>query len=263
MIVNILNGNEALSAKGKLLIDAANEAGGKDNITVVLVANTAKSVKQKATKPISPVKKNEEPKDELRKDTVVAPIQTSIRKDSHNKHKGVIGLLSLLCLILLGAVVWMWWQWRKDKETQVAPMVTTYIPNEGAQILQDTINRLSSDTLSLTAAVQIGDTIFIDRDSFYLKGNGISLTKDTSNRATHAIIKLQPSIRYFMLDSVILQNVIIGVEATNMEAVHFKNVVLQNSFVQLIQGFHYGDSILTGTLSDMNMRHKDSLPKKR
>ena len=50
-ITSILSGPGTLEARANELVAAANNNGGKDNITVVLVQNTTKPLKQKATKP--------------------------------------------------------------------------------------------------------------------------------------------------------------------------------------------------------------------
>ncbi len=47
----ILNSDASLAEKGKQLINAANEAGGNDNITLVMVQNNNKSQPLEATKP--------------------------------------------------------------------------------------------------------------------------------------------------------------------------------------------------------------------
>ena len=62
-ITSILTSNKNLKEKGKALVKAANEAGGKDNITVVLVKNDKSRLIHEATKPII-TKKNEEPQQE-------------------------------------------------------------------------------------------------------------------------------------------------------------------------------------------------------
>ncbi len=51
-ITAILNSEKNLASKGKALIQAANDAGGKDNITAVLVHNNKPPLKQQATKPV-------------------------------------------------------------------------------------------------------------------------------------------------------------------------------------------------------------------
>src|SRR6188474_1678777 len=58
-ITSILSNTGSLDEKAKELITLANNAGGKDNITVVLVQNTNKPLKQKATKP-AVIKKNDQ-----------------------------------------------------------------------------------------------------------------------------------------------------------------------------------------------------------
>ena len=57
-IISILNSEDNLPAKGQLLINAANDAGGKDNITVVLVHNDKSPVQHAVTKPLIALKKN-------------------------------------------------------------------------------------------------------------------------------------------------------------------------------------------------------------
>src|SRR5215204_3383433 len=51
-MTSILVSAKRLQQKGEALIKAANAAGGKDNITVVLVRNDKKPLKQRATKPV-------------------------------------------------------------------------------------------------------------------------------------------------------------------------------------------------------------------
>src|SRR5687768_1899259 len=63
-ISSILNTDNSLEAKSKALIDAANDAGGADNITVVLVHNNKSPSQQIATKPAAALKKNEGEKSE-------------------------------------------------------------------------------------------------------------------------------------------------------------------------------------------------------
>ena len=56
-ITAILRGEGELSEKAQALVAAANRAGGKDNITVVLVENTKKRTRQRATRPTAIKKK--------------------------------------------------------------------------------------------------------------------------------------------------------------------------------------------------------------
>ena len=60
-ITATLTSKSSLEEKGAALVIAANEAGGKDNITVVLVQNDKKPLKQKVAKPVKSKKKGEVP----------------------------------------------------------------------------------------------------------------------------------------------------------------------------------------------------------
>src|SRR6476660_2642854 len=60
-ISQVLEKKSTLEQKAAELIEAANEAGGKDNITVVLVQNNKKPLKQPASKPVLVKKKKIEP----------------------------------------------------------------------------------------------------------------------------------------------------------------------------------------------------------
>jgi len=56
-IIGILSSPQNIKEKSKELINAANKAGGKDNITVVLLQNNKPPIQQEATKPLL-IKKN-------------------------------------------------------------------------------------------------------------------------------------------------------------------------------------------------------------
>jgi len=60
-ITSLLITNESISAKAKELIAAANDAGGKDNITVVLVQNNKLPLQHTATRPATIAKKTRKP----------------------------------------------------------------------------------------------------------------------------------------------------------------------------------------------------------
>jgi serine/threonine protein phosphatase PrpC len=52
-MTNILNSDQSLQQKATALVQSANDAGGNDNITVVLVQNDKKQIQQEAIKPAS------------------------------------------------------------------------------------------------------------------------------------------------------------------------------------------------------------------
>ena len=57
LITSILTTDQPIEQKCKALIDAANMAGGKDNVTAVIVQNAKERLKQRITKPRSEKKK--------------------------------------------------------------------------------------------------------------------------------------------------------------------------------------------------------------
>jgi serine/threonine protein phosphatase PrpC len=120
-ITSIISGQKELQQKGEQLIRAANDAGGKDNITIVLVEHTAKPAKQKPARPAAPSKKNVVPIDEPQR---VRPVEVNnelpVTKNKRN-NKGLITFLAVLSFLLLSALIWMWWRQRSaDSKTDVA-----------------------------------------------------------------------------------------------------------------------------------------------
>lgn len=65
----ILAETSSLAEKARQLVDAANNNGGKDNITTVLIKNSNKPVKSKATRPVKPRKGTTEPEEMPLKET--------------------------------------------------------------------------------------------------------------------------------------------------------------------------------------------------
>ena len=95
-IVTILKQRISLQKKAKELIDAANEAGGKDNITVVLVEYQAEE--------------ENEPVSELTKKNPVHPVEDNndgvvVSKDGEKRKndKLIVGILCGIIVLLLGA----------------------------------------------------------------------------------------------------------------------------------------------------------------
>ncbi len=108
-MTTILTSNKTLAARGKLLVQAANEAGGKDNITVVLVHNNKTPLKQKATKPIMSDKKIDEQKGEESADGVRLQPEQQVVITKKNK-RSIVPFLVFLCILLVAAVAWLVYQ---------------------------------------------------------------------------------------------------------------------------------------------------------
>jgi cellobiose-specific phosphotransferase system component IIB len=139
--------------------------------------------------------------------------------------------------------------------------------NIRGQAIQNAMQQSTGNTLVLSDAglpttISMPDTLNINNDSLHIQGSGHVFVKDNA-AGSHAVIMLGPQVRFLLLDRVSLQDVIINVNASNIEALHFSNVTMNNSFIRLVQDFHFTDSLFTGVVSDMNMRGIDTLPKKR
>jgi len=110
----LLTNHATLKAATASLIDAANEAGGHDNITVVLVKNNTAPLKHQASKPQSktvpvineikePLPQEQAATTDRAQVVVQQPVKTS-------KNRGwIVFLLAVICL-LLGVLGWMAWQ---------------------------------------------------------------------------------------------------------------------------------------------------------
>ncbi len=226
-ITALLQKGKTLAEKGAALVAAANEAGGKDNITVVLVHNNARPVKQVATKPTA-VKKKEP------SGSKAAPVELPVRtveKIVVQKKTNYIPvvILSVLCLVLLAGFLWQLFQ--KPNAVAKNEIAVEQPVNPLEQQLTDTINRLQGDTLILhdslfQSPVIIGDTVWITKDTLYLKGNGRMVFLSDSAYAGPALA-LGANCRSVVLDNIILENFDVGILVQH-PALQLKNVQFIN-----------------------------------
>ena len=147
----LLTNHATLKAATASLIDAANDAGGHDNITVVLVKNNTTPIKHQASKPQSktiPVSNElKEPLPQVQAVTADRP-QTVVQQPlKTSKNRGwIVFLLAVICL-LLGVLAWMAWQVNQlqKRDRTIAPVFENpwVLP---APKQQDTIKTPSRDT---------------------------------------------------------------------------------------------------------------------
>ena len=258
-ITSILLDNTTLNEKGTQLIEAANKAGGKDNITAVLVQNHKAPIKQKATKPVA-LKKNPNPenKDAPPRRAIEVP---SLLKQTKNR-TGLVTVLSLLCIALLGALIWMWWQGKKD-EPAILPIVS--VPNETETRFQDAINEAPNDTLVLYdslfgSAITLTDTIRIDRDTLYIKGNNINFVKDNSFLKGGPAMVFSENCRHIILDSLSFNDFDLALLVANEQSLRLKNIRFNNCKMGLAYLFSKGDtSSVNGSFQYTKRQLKDSI----
>jgi hypothetical protein len=254
-ITSILTSKQKIAQKAKALIDSANDAGGKDNVTVVLVQNNNQPVIQKATKP-PVVKKNELQAENDEQETVDLPI--------HNKNRGnnraLVIVLSLLCMAFLGAFLWQFFKGPKDEAVQ--PLIVNKQRNTAEQRLQDSINQTSNLILHdsiFGKSIAISDTIYIGKDSIHINGNGMVLTSDSLYKG--AGLMVAPDCKYILLENLVFENFESAIVADN-KIVQLKNVQFRNCAVSLQHHYKFPENrYINGTITDTVLFKMDSLPK--
>jgi serine/threonine protein phosphatase PrpC len=127
-ITILLTHHATLRAAASSLIDAANEAGGDDNITVVLVKNNTEPLKQEVSKPMSRTAGVPVNKEQLQRDKAVAAVDRPhavVEKPGKvSKNRGWIVFLLGVVFLLLGLLGWMAWQVNElqKRERRLAPV---------------------------------------------------------------------------------------------------------------------------------------------
>lgn len=255
-ITRILNSAASLSEKTNQLIQLANEAGGKDNITVVLVHNNKKSTRQRATKPVL-IKKNEAPVKQVEE-------KKPTRAPAHSRKKGngLVIFLVLLCLALAAAVYLLW----PKKETEnPAPLEATGSISRNAveQRLLDSLE--VSPFLFLDSSygknIVISDSILIQKDSLYINGNGIQFQSDSAYKGP--LFVAAPGCNYILLENMVIENFDIGLVAES-KILRLKNVRFINCRVPVQYNMLLPlNRAITGEWIDTVLFRADSLSKNR
>ena len=236
-IAAVLEKKVSLAQKAGELIALANDAGGKDNITVVLVQNYKRPVKQEVKKPVLIKKQTVENSRPVQRTMPVENVKQTTKPKG--KNTGIIAILSVLCLLFLGGFIWLWW--KQHNSNSIQDDLVKKEKNVQEIRLQTFINASQSDTILLnnpnwSGTISLTDTIWIRRDSLYLKGSNTTLLKDSS-AATDVAIMIAPNCKHIVLDSLILQNFSIGIMAANQNALQLKNVQFRNCPVAVAYGF--------------------------
>jgi PPM family protein phosphatase len=264
-IKDVLNSERNLREKGKALIQAANDAGGKDNITVVLVYNDKARVQQEATRPAVNLKKHDEVKQHV--DLIGSKADPRTQPVTRKRRRSAVPILLLFCLLFAGAFAWMLYKdvWLRDNKPQ--PLQTNVKKNrsEQEQKFIDSINNTSSKEVFLLSSVfgqpiVLTDSVSIQKDSLHIIGNGSTILGDSTYRG--AALVVAPSCKYLLLDSLTLQNFDVGVLLQN-NGLHLKNVQFKNCRVPVQYQFLLPTNItITGRIADTLFYHTDTLPKK-
>ncbi len=259
-ITGILNSPRTIKEKSEALVEAANLAGGKDNITVVLIHNNKPPLQQEATKPVI-VKKNEPVQEVITNKEIIN------ERISEEKHRSGIGVrfLAVLCLLLLLALAWFvykdYFQNTNSSKKEIIDDVLPGVKTTREKILSDSINNSSTKELLLKnyfsqASLVISDTLIIREDSLHINGGGINLIADSLYKG--AAIMLSPNCKYILLDSLMLENFDIGILVKN-KALHLKNVRFKNCLTPVMYAMQLqNDQNISGDISDSFQLKTDS-----
>jgi serine/threonine protein phosphatase PrpC len=260
----ITHNTSSLKDKCNQLISAANDKGGKDNITVVLVKNNKQALKHDATMPAANQKKNEQP---IANEPVKAPVPSAYHENHEpmpQKSNGwITSVLAVLTLIFLGVNVW---QYLQNKQTTMV-VAEAVVPAEGKPQgalevkLQNAINNLTGNVILLTdtvypSQINISRAIQINRDTLFIKTKGkIELVADSGYANT--AFNLNRQCKLILLDSLTIKNFKTGIVAYN-NALILKNVKFNNCDVAVQNLFAIpGNKFISGSLHPFRA---DSLP---
>lgn len=225
MIRILTTDNYSIKEKGAQLINAANQNGGLDNITVVLVKNDKQSQVHEATKPAAKSKKTN-PIPAVAENTILPSVQPQQRSN-----RGTVALLSGLCLILLAACIYLFWQ-KHELSTSAPPVKTTHSRNAQELKLQDALNNLKGNTLTLTdsmfkSPIILTESLHFTKDSLFLIAkNQIVIKSDSAFRGNAMII--QPASTYVYLENLSFEDFNTAISSQN-NALVLKNVQFKNS----------------------------------
>ncbi|MEO5889971.1 MAG: protein phosphatase 2C domain-containing protein [Ferruginibacter sp.] len=259
-IVSLLSSGKDLRTKGQLLINAANEAGGRDNITVAMVYNDKSPVKHEVTKPRAARKESNTDANGQTKIVNIdnTPGNLVTKKDTGEKNNGW-KVLSY-CLVIL-IILWSVFKIFKKIAENKAVIPASIIKQRNKQEfnLLDSINASSNGIVKLAAgqALIISDTVLLKKDSLHIVGNGSSFTRDSAYGGPAFV--LASNCKYILLDSLTIENFNVGVLVLN-KGLHLKNVQFKNCKVPLqFQQQLLQDTLVSGRQAETVFYYTDSV----
>lgn len=261
-ITNILSKNQSLPEKAKELVNAANEAGGKDNITVVLVQNDKSPLKQVVTKPVVNTRQEEKQGgDEVIKQKITNDQKSVVNIKKRSSTGPFLVFLLFLILAAFGWIIYQNYYNQKAHEKQLQNTVIKKERNAAEQKFLDSINRNTTNEVFVlntpdTKSIVITDSILVQGDSLHILGNGVTLVSDTSYKGP--AFTVMPSCKYLLLDSLTLENFDIGVLTKNT-AIHLKKVHFKNCRVPVQYNILFKEQpVINGRFADTIFYNSDS-----
>lgn len=295
-ISTILNAADTLKVKGEKLISAANDAGGKDNITVVLVKNDNPPVTHHISRPVvnqadkevgsyssvnhdagvrdaeignAGIKNTEGIAENSRNSTGTAHSSTIADQKSKpvavKKKNTLTIILSIVCLLFIATTGILYYKQLNEehKQYQKAAVLTPAV-NSLEKTLRDTLASFKGDTLNLSSAqfktpVLLTQALTINKDTLVIKGAELILKSDSSYKGPALILSAQ--CKYIKIDQLVLENFHTGI-VSSPNVADLKNVRFNNVKYPLQLMFEFPDhSFVNGRLT-RRVYQADSLAKK-
>lgn len=267
-MLTILNHPQSLEAKAEDLVQLANSAGGKDNITVVLARNDKAPATHDISRPVSAPKQQEMVFNAapVKEEPVVIPV---IKKESP---LGIIrnyrGWITLFCLLLVAGIGL--WLWLEVRSTVKALNRLEHRPVEAKintleKIIADSLLNMKGDTLWLKAGVFktpviLSKALNITRDTLVIKTVGEVVLQPDSTYTGAALI-LSPATKHITVDGLVIRNFLTGI-SSYQHALDLKNVRFDHCKIPLQVCFAFADqSFVNGRIGKRNFE-ADSVAKK-
>jgi len=244
-IRSVLTTKKSLASKAKALVDAANDAGGNDNITAVLVKNNNWPKQKPEPVPV------ERKKSEIT--SRAATIEAVAVENLAPAKKNGLTPIAFLILLFIGLVaVFLTVAFQKNNTpigTNAIPLETLKKKNEQLVQLISRVND-SSKTYTLQpnqGIPEIAAPITISKDSFHLTGNGAILTADSLYRGPAFVIN--STAKHIVLDSLVFENFDVGV-VVQKNNITFRKVRFVNCRMPVQYLLSFPDTLISGRFKD-------------
>lgn len=263
-ITAIMTSLTSLKNIGNSLIDAANNAGGKDNITVVLVKNNKSPQQHSATKPVEGVQTQNLEAISHQEAIPAKPDRVSTRPTAKTA-TGFTSLLLVIIVALAAICLWQYINYKNGIATSKAIIVhQAKSPNLQEIKLQDTIDHIKGQIFVLNnsdfkSPILLNRSIIINRDSLHIKVKGNIVLLCDSGFSGPAFT-LSQKTKNITLDSLVFQNFNIAITGYN-QALFLKNVRFVQCKIPLQNIFGLANNkYINGGLPTLLFK-TDSLPK--
>jgi hypothetical protein len=244
-IMQVLTDEQDIAAKAQALVDAANEAGGNDNITVVLIQNDNWPKQKEA--PVAIERKKAE--------TEVPVIANEVLPETgfaqaKKKNRRMVAFIVVI-LIGLGAVS-LTVAFQNNKKKIIPATIAPGVEKKPNERLTQLVAHLSDSSNSYllppgNAAISLNAPLIIAKDSFYLSGNGAVFVADSLYKGPAVII--DAAAKNIVIDSVAFQNFDVGI-VIEKNNITFRHVRFINCLIPVQYKVAFTDSVISGQFKD-------------